>query len=199
MENGLDSKQIASCGSCRGLGVCLWLILCDGEAEATFRKGRRGGDRLAFILGVCQLRGSGICSGTGGKEEEEKEELSKIEREMEGGGRGERLREEYGWSCENVRGRQKMRGMFFCSLGSGLYNTKNVFIVWRQASKEVGWKEQGQTPPESYTPLGVENSQCCGCKNSGFRENHPHLKGDSVQNGYSCLIDCDLLIRYPTA
>jgi hypothetical protein len=35
---------------------------------------------------VCQLRGSGICSGTGGKEEEEKEELSKIEREMEGGG-----------------------------------------------------------------------------------------------------------------
>jgi len=46
----------------------------------------------------------------------------------------------------------------------------------KQASKEVRGKEEGQTP-ESYTPLGVENSQCCDCKNSGFRENISHSKG----------------------
>jgi hypothetical protein len=114
------------------------------------------------------------------------------------GERGERLREKYDGSCENVRRRWKMRGMVFCSLGSGFYNTKNVFIVWRQASKEAEWKRR-KGPSESYTPLGVENSQCCDCKNRGFRASHPHIKGDSVQNGNSCLIDCVILITYPTA
>lgn len=95
-------------------GVCLWLILCDGEAEATFRQGGREGERLAFILGVCQLRNPGCTQlATGGKEdEEEQKEMRKIEREI-AGKRGERLREEYGGSCENVRRRRKMRGMFF--------------------------------------------------------------------------------------